>query len=173
MVDCWQPPDPDKAPPMPDREGRLLSVGFVIALQAWARWIAAETGCQPYLVGSALAKRCPRDVDVALVWPDAEYEQYFGPIPRSLEEYEARWRGPFQSAAHAFSISAWQGVGYVPRIDTHLFPECWWPDRPRLPLDGSIPPEIITLIAHFWLCVMVGSDGSTLFEWQGRQRPCL
>lgn len=175
MVECWQPPELEKGVPCPGRENRLLSVGFFISLQAWARWIVTETGCAVYLVGSALTKRCPRDVDVALIWPDDQYAVQFGPIPRSMEEYHARWNGPFRHAAHSFVISAWNGVGYVPRIDVHLFPRCWWPEKPRLPLDGSIPPERMPFIEPFYLSTMIGDNcpEKPLFEWRGEGVPCL
>ena len=169
----WQPPDKEKRPSRPDdwREHKALSYGFVVAACRWARWVQQKTGCMPYLVGSALDKQCPRDVDIALIWHDAMFEREFGPLPRDQEEYAAMWgETRYRWATHAFLVSAWEGIGYCPYVDIHLAPRSWWPERPKLYL-GGWPDDPLPRVPHiddgYILRETVNTDGKTLFSWTG------
>jgi hypothetical protein len=150
------------------REYLPITWDFFLALRAWASWTAWRTGSHAYLVGSALVRDRPRDVDVALVWTSAEYERHFGPIPLNQEEYEARYHGPFKYARHAFLVSAWQGVGYKPYIDVHLCPDVWYRDRPRLLLGSPGEPVVLAEWKGkvFDLPTLIHQDGRVGFAWR-------
>lgn len=51
---------------------------LTIKLKAWATQLAARFGAPVLLVGSALRKLHPRDVDVRIVIPDEEFEARYG-----------------------------------------------------------------------------------------------
>lgn len=127
------------------RDGRPLTWSRFLRLRAWAQRVAPEHGVNVYLVGSALTKTHPRDVDVAVVWPAAEFVQLFGPIPpNALEESPG---GPrlMSLYLHDVVVTLYQtgraSLGDISfdlrmgvRVDIHYCPDTWWPDRDRLPL---------------------------------------
>ena len=167
-TDVWTPGVLPKREPGGDRDYVPITWPFFRRLRGWCRWVAHETGCTAFLVGSALEKDEPRDVDIALVWDDATYTRHFGPIPASQAEYDAKWQTDFQWARHAFTVSAWKGVGYKPYIDVHLCPSSWYVERPRLALGSrlsmELAPEAVPDDWNFALMSIV-SDDKTLFAW--------
>lgn len=172
---AWEPPALGKWPPDERRENLPVPWSFFLGLRAWCRWVAVQTGAHAYLVGSALEKDPPRDVDVALIWPDAEYESHFGAIPASDDEYAEWLEGPIRYARHAFTVSAWEGVAYRPRIDVHLCPERWYRDRPRLLLGSPADPDPPASAGaeDFLLRNIVGhGTEDVLFEWPTRREGC-
>ena len=106
-----------------------------LLLRAWAKYIAWHEGCTVALVGSALSKTMPRDIDVALIWPLAEFEAMFGPLPTDQDGHKHLWDSwDFQKKRLSLYISAQQIVRHETRIDVRLCPDCWWPEKDRLVL---------------------------------------
>ena len=140
------------------RHYALLTWPRMLRIIRWAEWAAVEAGAPVYLVGSAARKDRPRDVDLAVVWPRAEFERLWGPLPRRQEEFSEFWRRPaYEYGKHAFNVSAWQGAGYKPYLDVHLTPDVWWEDRPRVLLGDPKAKERPThgLEGEFYLTRMV------------------
>jgi hypothetical protein len=98
-------------------------------------------GKVPYLVGSALEKRDPRDIDVRLVLSDEAWERYLG------EQGQANFAGTGW-AAHC---QAWSALGaQMTGLPVDFQIQHWLPadvryrDRPRLPIahfPGSPSPK--------------------------------
>lgn len=127
------------------RDGRPLTWTRVLILRRWAQRVAREHGVSVYLVGSALTKARPRDVDVAVVWPVDEFVRLFGPIPpNSLADQDAKCPTPMalylRDVHNRVGESMFNLFGPCfdlrmrVRVDIHFCPDTWWPDRDRLPL---------------------------------------
>jgi hypothetical protein len=134
------------------RDHRPMTWRRFLLLREWAQRVALDHGVGVYLVGSVLTKTLPRDVDVAVVWPEAEFVRLFGPIPpNSLEvppgeKVTPMWRyldGIYHVLMNNKLSSLLDpqfgllGLGpKPPRIDIHFCPDTWWTDKDRLPLAG-------------------------------------
>lgn len=106
-----------------------------LLLRAWAKWIAWKEQCTVALVGSVLDKPVPRDVDIAIIWPAAEFEKRFGPLPTDEESHKALWKHrPFERKWIGIYNPAQWMVNYDTRIDVRLCPDTWWPEKDRLVL---------------------------------------
>lgn len=116
-----------------------------LLLRAWAKYAAWHQGCTVAMVGSVLEKDLPRDIDIACIWPTAEFEKMFGPIPTDQESHDRLWQGrPYDDKRVSLWISANRAVGFVTRIDVRVCPDCWWPDKDRLVLatpSENAPPD--------------------------------
>jgi hypothetical protein len=117
-----------KLPPNPKRDHKLMTWERFLRLRAWAQWIAWRQRCTVALVGSVLEKTVPRDIDVALIWPAAEFEAMFGST--KYVAHNQAYRDKYAS----LYISAQDLVEFDTRIDVRLCPECWWPEKDRLVL---------------------------------------
>ncbi len=103
-------------------------------IRAWARWAAKRQGFRVYLVGSALEKARPRDVDLALVYSDEEFARRFGATNWETLCHTNQCH-PTDGAYEAERLAAvfsTQGIVKRLRIDPHLAPASWFPERPRL-----------------------------------------
>jgi len=120
-------------------DGHPLRPHHFVWLLAWSQWIAAQLECCVYLVGSCLETDSPRDIDVALVWPDAEFERRFGATEWVRLQYaDMDPHSDYTSVRATVRASASSGVGRGEiYIDVRLCPESWWPEKPRLLLAAS------------------------------------
>ena len=130
-----------------NRDYRPITWDAFLALRSWAKDVAAKYGAQVYLVGSALDKTEPRDIDLAIVLPLAEFETRYGPIPPTLE-YDAEGV-PFTSPERIAYIDRLYGrvmndrqsahavTGGRYTIDVKLCPDSWWPEKDRLLLAAA------------------------------------
>ena len=112
-------------------------------LREWAKGAADATGYPVYLVGSALSKYRPRDIDVAIIVPVADFERQHGPIPSEpgtpeMHEYLRRVHQSIQF--HDFD--AQEAVKWRKRVDVKLTPDTWWPEKDRLLL--AAPPRKVS-----------------------------
>lgn len=57
-------------------------------MELFAKIVTANLECNVYLVGSALIKPNPRDIDIRAIMPIPQFKKLFGPIPQYLEESE-------------------------------------------------------------------------------------
>jgi hypothetical protein len=119
--------------PPEKRDYRPLTWARIRRLRAWAQKVAQEEKASVYLVGSALTKSRPRDVDVAVVWPVAEFESRFGKLPAEggTPEMNAYIHRMFnEMAMHAHY--AQEAVNWKVRVDVRFCPDSWWPEKDRL-----------------------------------------
>lgn len=132
-----------KAPP-DYRDGRPLTWKRFLVLREWAQRAGPAHGVSIYLVGSVLTKTRPRDVDVAVVWPVAEYVRLFGPIPPNSVSADAT-ESPTPMARYLYGVHATVAESFMRlcdpvfdarlrqiRVDIHFCPDTWWSDRDRL-----------------------------------------
>lgn len=130
-----------KAHSDPERDYKLMTWERLLLLRAWAKYVAYHWGCTVALVGSVLAQDQPRDIDVALIWPAAEYEARFGPL--YIDEKGAT-HSPASFEFKAAHIALWSSgqelVSFDTRIDVRLCPDSWWPEKDRLIL--ATPAEV-------------------------------
>lgn len=117
----------------PGRAKRPVTWGMLRKLRAWAQKTADAFGYPVYLVGSVLSKSCPRDVDVAIIIPVAEFERRFGPIPQQpgSPEMSEYMHNIFQPIIWHY-FDAQETVQWKKRIDVRLTPDTWWPEKDRM-----------------------------------------
>lgn len=108
-----------------------------LALRNWARGVAATEHATVCLVGSALYRFPPRDVDVSIILPRAEFERRFGPLPDTSDPDDHRqlWTATEKAKAEAMhDMNAQEAVEWAVLVDVKFAPDCWWPDADRLVL---------------------------------------
>lgn len=136
-------PNLGKHPADPRRDYKPMTWERFLLLRAWAKWIAWHEHCTVTLVGSVLEKQIPRDIDIALIWPVAEFEAMFGPLPTNEEEHKALWKSrAFEDKWIGIMSPAQNLVKFDTRIDVRLCPDTWWPEKDRLILatPGEVEP---------------------------------
>lgn len=119
-----------KHPDDPERDYKPMTWERFLLLRAWAKWIAWREKCAVALVGSVLYKPIPRDIDVALIWPEEEFVAKFG--PRSTSGRNLLHNRDLEDKRHSLYVSAQELVKFDTRIDIRLCPDCWWPEKDRL-----------------------------------------
>lgn len=88
MIDQGHTIEGEKTPAQP----RPLGVGMPgwLLLNEYGRMLHQAFGCYPLLVGSALSRKDPRDIDVRIVLDDARYAALVGPT-RECDRAGTRW----------------------------------------------------------------------------------
>jgi hypothetical protein len=132
-----------KAHAQPHRDYRLLTWTRFLRLRRWAQRVADHEGAQVYLVGSALTKRRPRDLDVSIIVPHDRFVAQFGPIPREDPNGEEHWEDPNSMACYMQRLHLYlyekrypwwaedMNVRYT-RLDLKICPDSWWPEKDKL-----------------------------------------
>ena len=127
--------------PADKRDYRPFTWELFLALRAWAQGVAAQEQAHVYLVGSALYKSPPRDVDISVVLPRAEFERRFGPIPdpatRTPEDMGALFNKTLLAKVKHY-VDAQETVNFQVHVDLKFAPDDWWTDKDRLLL--AAPP---------------------------------
>jgi hypothetical protein len=129
-----------KAPAQPHRDHKLLTWSRFLQLREWAQMVANVEEAPVYLVGSALYKSHPRDLDVSIIVPHARFVEQFGPIPPPGPENYSDPKGmaAYMQKLHYYLYERrypwWaddMGVRYT-RLDLKICPDSWWPDKDKL-----------------------------------------
>lgn len=133
-----------KADPEPHRDYKLLTWKRFLRLRAWAQRMADNEHAPVYLVGSALTKSHPRDLDVSIILPHDRFVAQFGPIPTdtAFENYsDPKGMAAYMSRLHhylfveqrywAWMIDMGLYIGFT-RIDLRICPDSWWPEKDKL-----------------------------------------
>lgn len=111
-----------------------MSWRLFLELRKHAHTIAVHEGYPVYLVGSVLQKVRPRDIDVAVVMPLADFESRFGKLPRQgpgSAEYGEYMRH-VRDATLDYYLAAQLLVDHRKRVDLRFTPDTWWPEKDRL-----------------------------------------
>ena len=118
---------------------RKFTWPMFVRLLAWAQEAAPREHVTIYLVGSALTKGRPRDIDIGVTIPVSEFEQRFGIKVRHDEEWATGTLATFGnknidwiSLRGRLHSGAWRAVGTSRRVDLKVVPDVWWADKPRL-----------------------------------------
>ena len=134
-----------KADPEPHRDYKLLTWKRFLRLRAWAQRMADNEHAPVYLVGSALTKSHPRDLDVSIILPHDRFVAQFGPIPpnayTAAEHRDVNRMPAYLSKLHEYLFVTqpyWKWMiemglymGFT-RIDLRICPDSWWPEKPKM-----------------------------------------
>jgi hypothetical protein len=110
-----------------------------LKLRAWAQTVADELQAPVYLVGSALKKQKPRDLDISVVFTLTIYEEKFGKI--SYNGNELMEREKIKAAMHQAHRSPervnayWSGmeaIGHKTYLDLKFCPDTWWTEKDKM-----------------------------------------
>lgn len=126
-----------KAPAEPHRDYKLLTWKRFLKLRAWAQRVADHEQAPVYLVGSALTKSHPRDLDVSIIVPHDRFVARFGPLPEPLSE--AMRQLLHDTHVYLYVTQPYWGwqiemgcyMGFM-RIDLKICPDSWWPEKDKL-----------------------------------------
>ena len=96
-----------------------------------AKIAANNIGYPVYLVGSALRKYHPRDIDISVIIPLKDYEEMFGKLP--TEQYQF---GSYLGNVINKTFNALQELHFC-LIETHhldikVCPDIWWPEKDKM-----------------------------------------
>lgn len=124
----------DKHPVKPASEYRLMTWELFLTIREWAQEVANVEGYPIYLVGSALRKLYPRDIDVSIIMPLDEFEKVFGPIPDDKEELHKYLSHP--SEVFTRKIPYWgtlnERIRWVMRADVKITPDTWHTNQDKM-----------------------------------------
>jgi hypothetical protein len=129
----------------PTQDYKLFTWERFIVIRKWAQALADELQAPVYLVGSALEKEIPRDIDVSVIFPVAVYESMFGKIPTEKEELTVLMDGVHMNKIRLkpyFEIMSI--IKHDTLIDLKFCPDTWWSDKDKLLLaspKGIVPTE--------------------------------
>lgn len=132
-----------KSHPEPHRDYKVLTWTRFLRLRRWAQRVADHEQAPVYLVGSALTKRRPRDLDVSIILPYERFVAKFGPIPPpGPENYEdPRGMAAYMQKLHLYLFNGqpyWKWMIQMhlylkfTRVDLKICPDTWWPEKDKL-----------------------------------------
>lgn len=118
-----------------------------LKLREAAQLTSNDSGYPVYLVGSALYKELPRDIDVSVIIPLDKYEELFGKLPEKQEYYSA-YLGKVTHLAFKFTHHLYHCIDY--NLDIKVCPDIWWPDKPKMLLAEPKETGIIYKKVELW-----------------------
>lgn len=121
-----------KNPPRPDLDNKLLTWNRFLVIHHWAQEVADATGGKVYLVGSALHKNHPRDLDVSIVLPHDEYERRYGTVPAPGTPEMQLYFGEVILSVRVHAFELFRRLKYYTHVDLKLCSDLWWPEKPKL-----------------------------------------
>jgi|GEM_PF-2954171 hypothetical protein len=113
-----------------------MTWGAFVKLEEAAQKAANATGYPVYLVGSAIYKNLPRDIDISVIVPLEDFETMFGMIPDDQKLFPVYLGWIFQRSfpwVHALHFC----IDYD--LDIKVCPDTWWPEKPKMLL--AIPSD--------------------------------
>lgn len=96
-----------------------------------AQTAADLIGYPVYLVGSALYKDIPRDIDISVIMPEADYITKFGPYPDDQDGW-----GLYLAWVHNITFDLIDSLHFcligTHHLDIKVCPDTWWPDKEKM-----------------------------------------
>jgi len=93
------------------------------------------------MVGSSLSKDPPRDIDISVIMPLKDYEEWFKPLPQKQEYYSAYLHRVFtisfeyiKDLHFAFGLDEYH-------LDIKVCPDTWWSEKPKMLLAEPMKKE--------------------------------
>lgn len=117
----------DKSNPRPDHY-RPITDEALKKLKIAAQRTADAVGYPVYLFGSVLYKEIPRDIDISVIIPLERYEQLFGKLPETQDDY-GKYLGQVFHKSWWFTKHMHFSVNYV--LDIKVCPDTWWPEKQK------------------------------------------
>lgn len=138
-------PKYDKADFAPQWEYRQPTWEVFLTIREWAQEVANLEGYPIYMVGSALWKTYPRDIDISMIIPVADFEERYGEIP-TAETSETEWlrlqgylstggyvpHMNFNHDAAVYKMALDERIFYGQRVDFKIQPDAWFHGRDKL-----------------------------------------
>ena len=105
-----------------------------LQLRVWAQGVASEIGYPVYLVGSALYRIVPRDIDVSVIMPLADYERLYGKLPEKQEDYSRYLLGVHDKTPRIakYFFDGEDALGGKVTFDFKICPDTWFREKPKL-----------------------------------------
>ena len=135
----------DKAPFAPQWEFRQPTWEMFLTIREWAQEVVNLEGYPIYLVGSALWKTYPRDIDLSMILPTSVFEERYGAFPVGQTEELTRLKleaylstggwgegHNFNVDGAFYSMTLQDRLFYAQRIDFKIQPDCWFTERDKL-----------------------------------------
>lgn len=96
-----------------------------------AQIAANNIGYPVYLVGSALSKPIPRDIDISVIIPIDKYEEMFGKLPNDMDKFESYLTNVFNTS---FDIISELHVCLMSthHLDIKVCPDTWWKEKDKM-----------------------------------------
>lgn len=112
-------------------DNREISWGDFLEIRRCAQICANKIGYPIYLVGSALHKEVPRDIDIVCIIPAYQYEFLFGELPskqKDLCNYLANViASTFDKMEELHTC-----LMTTHHLDIKVYPDVWFVDKPKL-----------------------------------------
>jgi hypothetical protein len=108
-----------------------ITLGAFLKLKEAAQKTADTSGYPVYLVGSALYKEVPRDIDVSVIIPLEKYEEMFGKLPKK-QEYYSGYLGRVFHKSWEFACHLQVCLMEDYHLDVKVCPDIWWPKKPKM-----------------------------------------
>lgn len=137
-------PKYDKSPFAPQWEYRQPTWDMFLTIREWAQEVANIEGYPLYLVGSALVRMYPRDIDICMIMPLADFEGRYGKLP-TASNADAEWEKlkgyldtggytdrDFNHESAPYTMTLDSRIRYAQRIDFKFSPDTWFRDRDKL-----------------------------------------
>lgn len=133
-----------KHPPLPQWDHKAMTWSRFLRLRRWAQEVADQEQAPVYLVGSALYKPRPRDIDVSIILPHDRFVAQFGPIPpnaHTAAEHQDVNRMPaylgklahyLGSPPRCYEQHGMRAIYDRTRLDLKICPDSWWPEKDKL-----------------------------------------
>jgi hypothetical protein len=117
----------------------LMTWDMFLKIRSWAQGVADKNQAPVYLVGSVLKKDLPRDIDISVIFPVADYEVLFGTIPTATNDSAFTQKVmPIMHKAQSCQarIDAYWELAYIfdhkIGIDLKFCPDVWWTEKDKL-----------------------------------------
>jgi hypothetical protein len=110
------------------RDYRKMEWGTFLILREWAQEVADYEGYPVYLVGSVLMREYPRDLDIVMIMPLADFEKEFGSPPENEDNmvgYSAVATQQWHNKT-GYWATIQQRVRWITRIDVKVMPDTWF-----------------------------------------------
>ncbi len=112
-----------------DFDYKPITWGAFLKLKESAQKVADKFGYPVYLVGSALYKEIPRDIDVSIIIPLEKYEEMFKKLPEKQEYYGA-YLGRVIEISFEYVKDLYFCIDY--HLDIKVCPDTWWTEKPKM-----------------------------------------
>jgi predicted nucleotidyltransferase len=100
-----------------------------IKLREASQKVADIIGYPVYLVGSALYKEIPRDIDISIIMPLNKFEEMFGELPEKQESYSV-YLGWIYRKSFEYVKDLHFCIDY--HLDIKVCPDIWWTEKPKM-----------------------------------------
>lgn len=99
-------------------------------LKRAAQTAADNIGYPVYLVGSALYKDPPRDIDVSVIVPYGDYLARFGPLPNTQDGWALYLAMVHNNTFDEIAALHFCLMG-THHLDIKVCPDIWWPNKEK------------------------------------------